>query len=188
MLESCCTPGTEGYSVCTYPFFDGEMSGKEEHMGSTEHESRGMYFEEFEVGQRMVSAGRTITEADIVMFAGLTGDYTQIHTDIEFAKGTIFGQRVAHGLLVLTYTLGLIARMGFIEGTVVAFREIKSWKFTKPVFIGDTIHAEVEVQELKAVRRLNGGIVELDVNVKNQDGESTMKGTWTAIIRSEPNS
>lgn len=157
-------------------------------MVSNEYESRGMYFEEFEVGQRMVTTNRTITEADIVLFAGLTGDYTQIHTDIEYAKGTIFGQRVAHGLLVLSYALGLIARMGFIEGTVVAFREIKSWKFTKPVYIGDTIHALVEVQELKAVRRLGGGIVELDVDVKNQNGETVMRGTWTAIIKSESNS
>ncbi|MGD2157856.1 MAG: MaoC/PaaZ C-terminal domain-containing protein [Anaerolineales bacterium] len=156
-------------------------------MNSNRHKTRGLYFEDLEVGQSMVSAGRTITEADIVMFAGLTGDYTQIHTDLEYAKETIFGQRVAHGLLVMSYALGLIARMGFIEGTVIAFREIKSWKFTKPVFIGDTIHVVVEIEQLKAVRRLEGGIVVFDVKVINQNGETTMNGSWTAIIKSKPN-
>lgn len=84
--------------------------------------SRGLYFEEFEVGQRIISTGRTVTENDIVTFAGLSGDYNQIHTDSEFSKNTPFGQRVAHGLLGISIASGLAMRTGVLEGTVLAFR------------------------------------------------------------------
>ena len=94
---------------------------------------RGLFFEEHEPGQQITTPGRTITEADIVSFAGLSGDYTQIHTNAEYSKGTPFGQRVAHGLLVVAITSGLIAQSGVMEGTVLAFREIDNWKFIKPV-------------------------------------------------------
>jgi 3-hydroxybutyryl-CoA dehydratase len=147
---------------------------------------RGMWFEEFEVGQQIITTGRTITEADIVTFAGLSGDYNQIHTDSEFAFGTPFGQRVAHGLLGLSIASGLAMRTGFLEGTVIAFREINNWKFTNPVFIGDTLHAELTVIETKAIPRLKGGSLVIEIAVKNQRGEVTMKGTWTALVASKP--
>src|SRR4030065_587855 len=102
---------------------------------------RGMWYEEFEVGQRIITPGRTITESDIVSFAGLSGDYTQIHTDAEFSSKTPFGKRVAHGLLGLSIASGLAARTGVLEGTVLAFREINDWKFSRPILVGDTIHA-----------------------------------------------
>lgn len=105
---------------------------------------RGMWFEEFEVGEQIISPGRTITESDIVSFAGLSGDYNQIHTNAELAGKTPFGQRVAHGLLGLSIASGLAMRTGVLEGTVIAFREINNWKFTNPIFIGDTIHAELK--------------------------------------------
>jgi 3-hydroxybutyryl-CoA dehydratase len=147
---------------------------------------RGMYFEQFELGQRIISAGRTITEADIVSFAGLSGDFTSIHTDAEFAKGTPFGQRVAHGLLIMSIASGLAVRTGIIEGTVLAFREVNDWKFGRPVYIGDTIHAEIDVTEIKALPRLGGGAVTMSVNVKNQKDESTMKGVWVMLVASRP--
>ncbi|MBU0512898.1 MAG: MaoC family dehydratase N-terminal domain-containing protein [Chloroflexi bacterium] len=146
---------------------------------------RGLYFEEFEIGQRFVSTGRTITESDIVTFAGLSGDNNQIHIDAEFSKTTPFGQRVAHGLLVTSIASGLIALSGLIEGTVLAFREINNWKFTKPVFIGDTVHVETEVAATKAIRRLGGGAVTIILDVINQHGETVMKGKWTILIVSE---
>ncbi len=146
---------------------------------------RGLYFEEFEVGQKTVTAGRTITESDIVTFAGLSGDFNQIHTDAEFSQGTPFGQRVAHGLLVLGIASGLAMRTGVLEGTVIAFREINNWKFSSPVFIGDTVHVELEVKEKKALPRLGGGSVIIELAVKNQRGEVTMKGTWTALVASK---
>lgn len=145
-----------------------------------------MYFEEFEPGQRIVTAGRTITESDIVNFAGLSGDFSQIHTDAESSKGNMFGQRVAHGLLGLSIASGLAVQSGVLEGTVIAFREINEWKFTRPVFIGDTIHVEMEVIEKKEIRRLGGGNVMIVMDVKNQKGETVMKGSWTVIVAYQP--
>ena len=147
---------------------------------------RGMWFEEFEVGQEIISAGRTITENDIVSFAGLSGDYNQIHTDAEFARNTPFGQRVAHGLLVLSIASGLAMRTGVLEGTVIAFREINNWKFSNPVFIGDTIRAVLNVIEVKPIPRVGGGSVVIEIAVKNQREEVTMKGIWTTLVASKP--
>jgi 3-hydroxybutyryl-CoA dehydratase len=152
----------------------------------SEYKPRGLYFEEFEIGQRFYSTGRTITENDIVSFAGLSGDYNQIHTDAQFAEGTPYGQRIAHGLLVTSVASGLIAQSGLIEGTVLAFREINNWKFAKPTYIGDTVHVEVEINGTKALRRLGGGAVEIAVFVKNQNDEVVMKGLWTVLIISRP--
>jgi acyl dehydratase len=145
-----------------------------------------MYFEEFEVGQRITSPGRTVTEGDIFSFAGLTGDYTQIHTDAEFSKSTPFGQRIAHGLLGLSIAMGLTTRTGLMEGTVIAFREIVEWKFVKPIFIGDTVHVELEIKETKGVPRVGGGLVTVGAELKNQHGETTMKGLWIALVANRP--
>jgi 3-hydroxybutyryl-CoA dehydratase len=148
--------------------------------------SRGLWFEEFEVGQQVITPGRTITEGDIVAFAGLSGDYNQIHTNAEFSRQTPFGQRVAHGLLSLSITSGLAMRTGVLEGTVIAFREINNWKFSSPVFIGDTIHAELNIVETKPIPRLKGGSIVIEFVVKNQRDEVTMKGTWNALVASKP--
>jgi len=147
--------------------------------------SRGMYFEEFQVGQHMISTGRTVTESDIVTFAGLSGDYNQIHTDAEFSKSTPFGQRVAHGLLGIAIASGLVMRTGVLEGTVLAFREINEWKLKMPVLIGDTIHVELDVKEVKALPRLGGGSVIIELSVKNHHGDVTMKGLWTVLVASK---
>jgi len=144
----------------------------------------GRYFEEFQVGQKILTVGRTIAESDIVTFAGLSGDYNQIHTDAEFSRQTPFGQRIAHGLLGAAITSGLAMRTGVLEGTVIAFREIHEWKFVKPVFIGDTIRAEMTVTETKPYPRLNGGSVNIDFDVKNQKDETVMKGTWVVLVAS----
>jgi acyl dehydratase len=159
---------------------------KEKNMTTAKSVSRGFYFEEFEVGQEIVSVGRTVTESDVFGFAGLTGDYNQIHTDAEYSRTTPFGQRIAHGLLVLSIAMGLSVRTGFVEGTVLAFREITSWKFIKPVFIGDTVHVDLNVVALKAMPRIGGGSVTIDVNVRNQDDDVVMKGTWVALVLSHP--
>ena len=146
---------------------------------------RGRYFEEFTVGQKVTSPARTITEADVVNFAALTGDWNQIHTDAEFARTTIFGQRVAHGLLILSIASGLFARLGLIEGTVEAFRELR-WKFRAPVFIGDTLHLTATVTETRPLPRLGNGLVILEISVLNQRGEVVQKGTWEALVKSRP--
>lgn len=148
--------------------------------------NRGQYFEEFEVGQKFMTVGRTVAESDIFTFAGLSGDYNRIHTDAEFSKTTPFGQRVAHGLLGLSVASGLAMRTGIMEGTVIAFREIKNWKFIAPIFIGDTIHVEMEVAETKALPRIGGGSVVITLDVKKQSAETVMKGNWTVLIMSRP--
>lgn len=148
------------------------------------HQPRGRYFEEFAVGDTIVTAGRTVTEADIVHFAGLSGDYTQIHTDAAYAASGMFGQRVAHGLLVLSIASGLAVQTGMVEGTVLAFREL-AWKFSRPVTIGDTIRAEIEIIETKPVARLGGGSVEMKVNVRNQHDEIVHRGNWIMLVKSK---
>ena len=148
--------------------------------------AHGMYFEEFESGQKIVTVGRTITEGDLVNFAGLSGDFNLIHTDAEYSKTIPFGQRIAHGLLGVAIASGLAYRTGILEGTTIAFREIREWRFVKPVFIGDTIHVELNVAETKAIPRLKGGSVDILVDVQNQNGETVMKGTWTMLIASKP--
>jgi 3-hydroxybutyryl-CoA dehydratase len=148
--------------------------------------SRGMFFEEFSVGQHIISTARTVTESDVVTFAGLSGDYNQIHTDAEFSKNTPFGKRVAHGLLGIAIASGLAMRTGVLEGTVLAFREINEWKFSKPIFIGDTVHVELDVKEIKALPRLGGGSVIIELSVKNQHEEVTMKGLWTVLVANKP--
>ena len=147
--------------------------------------TRGRYFEEFAVGFKTITPARTITETDVVSFAALSADWNQIHTDAEFARTTIFGQRVVHGLLVLSIASGLITRLGVIEGTVEAFREL-SWKFRGPVFIGDTIHATATVTETRPLPRRGSGMVILEVSVINQRGEVVQKGTWQALVKGRP--
>lgn len=146
----------------------------------------GLYFEEFTVGQTVKTVGRTISEDAIFSFAGLTGDYNQIHTDADFASKTQFGQRVAHGLLGLSVATGLIMRTGLLEGTVLAFREIVDWKFVKPFFIGDTIHAILTVSETKALPRIGGGSLVAAVEVRNQSDEVCQRGTLNLLMLSKP--
>ena len=147
---------------------------------------RGMYFEEFAVGQKVVTMSRTVTETDVVSFAGLTGDFNQIHTDAHYAASTPFGQRIAHGLCVMSIASGLATLTGIMEGTVLAFREVMEWKFSKPVFFGDTIHGELEIVETKGYPRLGGGAVIIKVDVKNHKGEVVQGGKWNVLMMSRP--
>ena len=146
----------------------------------------GLYFEEFSIGQKILTVGRTISEADIFNFAGLTGDFNEIHTNADFASRTQFGQRIAHGLLGLSLATGLIMRTGFLEGTVLAFREINEWRFTKPFFIGDTIRAELEITEAKALPRIGGGSITAAIVVKNQSDEICQRGSLNLLVLSKP--
>jgi 3-hydroxybutyryl-CoA dehydratase len=159
---------------------------KELPMTSTISSPRGLYFEEFQPGQRIISPGRTITESDIVTFAGLSGDFNQMHVDAEYSKNAPFGQRVAHGLLGLSVASGLAVQTGVLSGTVIAFREIDEWKFVKPIYIGDTLHVEMEVIETKEMRRIGGGLVVIELDVKKQTGETVMKGNWKALVALKP--
>lgn len=147
-------------------------------------ETRGLYFEEMNEGLEMVSPGRTITETDVVLFSGLSGDYNQLHTDAEYARATRFGQRIAHGLLGLSIASGLASRLGFIEGTAIAFMGL-DWKFKAPILIGDTIAMTARVLRKRELRRLGGGVVVLAVTVHNQRGETVQEGEWSVLVKSK---
>ena len=146
---------------------------------------QGLYFEEFEIGDQVESLGRTITETDVVSFASLSGDWNLIHTDAEYCKGEMFGQRVAHGLLILSVASGQAVRLGFMEDTVMAFRGLE-WKFSKPVFINDTVRLRVTVEETKPMRRLGGGLVNFKMEVINQNDEACQRGTWEILCKAKP--
>ena len=146
----------------------------------------GLYFEDFTVGRTLDTQKRTVSEDDIMAFARLTGDDNRIHTDPEFSKTTPFGRQIAHGLLGLSIASGLAWQTGILDGTVLAFREVKEWKFVKPVFIGDTLYVEMQVLETKALPRIGGGAVTISLEVKNQSDEVCHRGQWTVLMLSKP--
>ncbi|HUS95021.1 MAG TPA: MaoC/PaaZ C-terminal domain-containing protein [Patescibacteria group bacterium] len=154
-------------------------------MSSLTFRPRGQYYEAFEIGQTLVTAGRTITESDIVNFAGISGDFNQMHVDAQYAAAGEFGQRVAHGLLVVSIVTGLIVQTGLMEGTVLAFREL-DWKFSQAVFIGDTVRAKIEITGLKALPRLGGGSINAKITVLNQNDQAVHRGNMVLLMRSEP--
>ena len=145
---------------------------------------RGLYYEEFELGAVMRTRGRTITEADLVQFAALTGDYNPMHTDAEYSKGSFMGKRVAHGMLSLSYAIGQAYQLGILERTVLGFRGLEM-KFSSPVYIGDTIHAELKVTGKKAAKRMGGGVVTLDLRIIKGDGKIAQKGSMTLLMMSK---
>lgn len=146
---------------------------------------RGRYFEEFAVGDKVTSQGRTITESDIVTFAGFSGDYNPIHIDAEFSKAGMFGERIAHGLLVLSVASGLAWQLGFMAGTADAFLSL-DWKFAGPTKIGDTIKVNAEVTQKREMPGSTGGLVIFNVEVKNQRGEVVQRGKWNVLVRGQP--
>ncbi|MEM1670927.1 MAG: MaoC/PaaZ C-terminal domain-containing protein [Archaeoglobaceae archaeon] len=140
-----------------------------------------MFFEDFEPGMRVETAGKTITEADIVNFAGVSGDWNRIHLDEEFAKKTIFGKRIAHGLLTLAITSGLITRLRLTEDSLIAFYGIDKLRFTKPVFIGDTIRAVVEVEGKED--KGDYGVVAFKISTLNQNEEVVMVAIFKTAVK-----
>ncbi len=142
----------------------------------------GLFFEEFEIGDSVESVGRTITEADIVQFAMLSGDWNLIHTNTEYSKSQMTGERIAHGLLVLSIATGLATRLGFMEDTVMAFMSLE-WEFRQAVIIGDTIRVRTTVADKKEMRRLGGGYVWIKVEILNQENKKVHRGTWKVLMK-----
>jgi acyl dehydratase len=142
----------------------------------------GLLFDEFYVGQHWVSPARTITDADIVNFAGLSGDFNPLHTDEEFARSTQFGGRIFHGPGVYAVAIGLESRLGIKEGTAIAYLGM-NWNLKAPVMAGDTIRVEQTVTETRAsTSKLDRGIVTFDVAVKNQRDEICQDGQWFVMF------
>lgn len=143
-----------------------------------------LFYDDLSVGDSWTSARRTVTEADIAAFAGVSGDFNPLHTDEVFAAGSAFGTRVAHGALVLSIATGLRQQSGLFNGTLRALLEIRSWKFMAPVRAGDTIVAVTTIAELKPTSKSDQGIVVQRVDVVNQSGDTVQSGELVTLMRS----
>ena len=139
-----------------------------------------LYFEDVEVGQEWNSLGRTVTQTDIINFAGVSGDFNPIHIDHEFARSTIFQQPVAHGLLIFSMASGL----GIFSPPMrtLAFMSIREWQFREPVFIGDTIRVHTKVLEKQAKSRGKRGVVTWQRRLVNQHGKIVQEGVIVTLV------
>jgi acyl dehydratase len=142
------------------------------------------WFEEIEVGEAYESPGRTVTETDIVIFAGLSGDYNVLHTDAEFMKSSIFGERIAHGLLGLAIQSGLFTRATQAYATL-ALVDL-SWKFRGPIKIGDTIRLRAKVTAKKETAQADRGLVTVERQVLNQRDEVVQDGETELMVERRP--
>jgi acyl dehydratase len=144
----------------------------------------GRVFSEFTLGQRFTTPSRTITETDIVNYAGLTGDYNPVHTDAVFAAASDFGGCIAHGPMGIGLAFGLAARLDLIDGTVIALLSV-TWDFRAPVRPGDTLRALIEVVEIRAVKHPAQGLVGLAFSLINQASTVTQAGNARLLMRRE---
>lgn len=140
----------------------------------------GFHFEDLEIGQEFTSPGRTVTEADIVIFAGLSGDYNVLHTDAEHMKSSIFGERIAHGLLGLGIQQGLASR-GEPAAAHGLLRSLK-WKFKGPIKIGDTVHVLSRIAAKTDGPDAGRGLVTVERRLLNQRGEVVQEGETEHLV------
>ncbi len=143
----------------------------------------GLYYEDVHVGQVFESPGRTITETDVVNFAAYTGDWNQLHTNEVYARETMFGRRVVHGLLGLAVAVGFVSRMGLFEGTTLAMLGIKDWTFKAPVFIGDTVRVRITITHKRVTSRGDRGILDRRFELINQDGVVCQEGNIGIMVK-----
>jgi acyl dehydratase len=138
------------------------------------------YFDDIQVGETYESPGRTVTEADIVIFAGLSGDYNVLHTDAEFMKSSTFGERIAHGLLGLAILSGLFTRAGIPYATL-GLGTLR-WKFKGPIKIGDTIRVRAKVTVKEEGSKPDRGVITVERQVLNQRDEVVQEGETGLIV------
>lgn len=144
---------------------------------------RGKYFEDFVIDEEYVSPGRTVTETDLVLYAGLSGDYNQVHTDEEYCKQvSIYKKRVMHGLFALTLVEGLKSRVALFEGTSLASLEWR-WRFLKPLFVGDTVKVRWKITQKKETRKPDRGIITEQVQLVNQNEEVIGEGEHLVLMQ-----
>jgi acyl dehydratase len=146
--------------------------------------ARGLTFGEFNVGDTFVAQARTVTEADVVSFAGLSGDFNPLHTDASFAVGTPFGERIAHGMLIAAIATGMANWTGVFEGTTLALMQ-QLLQYKGAVKFGDTVHLELTVAEKKPTSKDDRGVVIFDARMVNQDGEVVLDGQWTLLMKAK---
>ena len=146
-----------------------------------------LYLDDFKEGEKYVTFARTMTEGDITQFACLTGDYNQLHTNADMMEKSQFGGRIAHGLLGLSMSFGLMMRGDFLDGSSLAFLGVDEWRFVGPIFIGDTIRAEYRVEEVKPSRsKPDRGVIRYYVEVKNQRDQVVQTGYQTLMVMRKP--
>ncbi len=144
----------------------------------------GRYFDDWIDKEEFETRSRTITETDVVMFAAMTGDYNELHTDGEAATGNQFGRRIAHGLLGLSISHGLLFRTGFLDGTAIAFLGIEEWNFLSPIYFGDTIRAKVSVAgKMPSKSKKDRGVIRLYLELVNQDNAIVQSGYKTLMMK-----
>jgi len=143
----------------------------------------GRYFDEFSLGEVLVTGRRTIDAGDVSRYAGLSGDFNPLHVDAEFAKTTLFGQRVAHGILTLAVSHGQQNLGGWFEGTTLALLGVDRLRFSAPVKFGDTVHTEMTVTAMRPSSKPDRGVIVFDVMVRNQRGDAVCTYQETVLMR-----
>jgi acyl dehydratase len=141
------------------------------------------FLEDLHPGDSFAGPARTITETDVVAFAGLSGDFNPIHTDVEFAKNTPYGQRVVYGLLILSMMTGLLDRTGLFSGSAIAMLGIRDWQFLAPVFIGDTVRFRLTITDVRRTSRGDRGVVGRYFEVLNQQDTVVQAGHIDVMVR-----
>jgi acyl dehydratase len=146
-----------------------------------------IYFDDLNLGDQFQTPGRTVTETDVVNFAGLSADYNSLHVDAEFARDLAFGQRVAHGLLILSIASGLTSRLPFIVQMGPAIQGLLdlNCQWPKPTFLGDTIHVVVSITDKKVTSKGTTGILTMSRDAVNQRGETVMTSVGKYLVKRE---
>ncbi len=141
-----------------------------------------MYFEDFEAGQVFESQSRTITEADVVAFAGWSWDTNPVHTDAVSAAAGRFGRPIAHGLLGMSVAMGLTSRLGVFEGSSVALLGVDGWRFHLPLLVGDTVRCRVEITDARLTSKGDTGILQRRFTLLNQHDDTVQSGDIALMV------
>ncbi|HVH93691.1 MAG TPA: MaoC/PaaZ C-terminal domain-containing protein [Nocardioidaceae bacterium] len=146
------------------------------------------YFEDFEEGQVFRTQGRTITESDLVMFAGWSWDTNPLHTDAAYSATQRFEAPIAHGLLGMSVAMGLAARLGVFESCSVALLGVDRWRFLRPILVGDTVTCEVAITSTRPTSRGDAGVLDREFRLFNQNHALVQQGSIGLLVARHPTS
>lgn len=142
-----------------------------------------LYYEDLEIGQKFSSLARTVTETDLTVFSMLSGDWNPVHSDVEFARRTDAGQRLVHGAFGIALVTGLLDRAGWFAESAVAMLDVDGWTFRRPIFVGDTLHFDMEISALRVTSSGTTGVVGRTFRLINQDDVMVQEGRSSAMLR-----
>lgn len=146
-----------------------------------------LYYEDLEVGQTFRSPARTVTEADLTIFSMVSGDWNPIHSDAEYARKTPYGQRIVHGVLGVAIVTGMFDRLGIFEDSALALLGIDEWRFIAPIFVGDTVHMELEIADKRLTSKGDRGIIDRRIRLVRHDGTVLQEGRMGMMTKLRPN-